>query len=86
VFGDGSVIILSTRHTSAHQSLRVKMPKTGAVVLSGDVVHFADSWENRRVPELSADKDKTLASLQRIADVLARETTQLWIDHDKATS
>jgi len=85
VFGDGSVIILATPgHTPGHQSLLVKMPKTGAVILSGDAVHFADNWENRRVPELNTDKDKTLASMQRIADVIAREHAQLWINHDKA--
>ena len=34
--------------------------------------------------ELNTDKDKTLASMQRIADVIAREHAQLWINHDKA--
>ncbi|MGY4312436.1 N-acyl homoserine lactone hydrolase [Bradyrhizobium sp. JR3.5] len=35
VFGDGSVTILSTPgHTPGHQSLLVKLPKTGAVVLT----------------------------------------------------
>ena len=85
VFGDGSVIIIATPgHTPGHQSLLVKLPKTGAVVLSGDAVHFKDNWENRRVPSGNVDKDKTLASLQRIADVLAKEKAQLWINHDKA--
>ena len=43
VFGDGSVTILSTpRHTPGHQSLLVRLPKTGAVVLSGDVAHFKE--------------------------------------------
>jgi N-acyl homoserine lactone hydrolase len=41
VFGDGSVTVLSTPgHTPGHQSLLVNLPKTGAVVLSGDAVHF----------------------------------------------
>ena len=62
----------------------MKLAKTGAVVLSGDAVHFKDNWENRRVPSGNVDKDKTLASLQRIADVLAKEQAQLWINHDKA--
>ena len=85
VFGDGSVIIIATPgHTPGHQSLLVKLAKTGAVVLSGDAVHFKDNWENRRVPSGNVDKDKTLASLQRIADVLAKEKAQLWINHDKA--
>ena len=85
VFGDGSVTIIATPgHTPGHQSLLVKLPKTGALVLSGDAVHFKDNWENRGVPSINTDKDKTLASMQRIADVLAKQKAQLWINHDKA--
>ena len=85
VFGDGSVTILATPgHTPGHQSLLVKLPKTGALVLSGDAVHFKSNWENRGIPSNNTDKDQTLASMQRIADVLAKEKAQLWINHDKA--
>lgn len=85
VFGDGSVTIIATPgHTPGHQSLLVKLPKTGALVLSGDAVHFKSNWENRGVPSGNTDKDKTLASMQRISDVLAKEKAQLWINHDKA--
>ena len=83
VFGDGSVTLLATPgHTPGHQSLLVKLPKTRAVVLSGDAVHFKDNWDNRRVPEMNTSKDQTLASMQRIADVVAKEHAQLWIKHD----
>jgi glyoxylase-like metal-dependent hydrolase (beta-lactamase superfamily II) len=85
VFGDGGVTIIATPgHTPGHQSLLVKLPKAGALVLSGDAVHFMSNWENRRVPSINADKEKTLASMQRIADLLAKEKAQLWINHDKA--
>jgi glyoxylase-like metal-dependent hydrolase (beta-lactamase superfamily II) len=85
VFGDGSVMIISTPgHTPGHQSLLVKLPKTGAVLLSGDAVHFKENWENRRVPESNDSKDKTAASMQRMADLMAKEKAQLWINHDKA--
>jgi glyoxylase-like metal-dependent hydrolase (beta-lactamase superfamily II) len=85
VFGDGSVTILATPgHTPGHQSLLVKLPKTGALVLSGDAVHFTANWENRRVPSMNSDKEQTLASMQRIADLLTKEKAQLWINHDKA--
>src|SRR4030081_1005542 len=41
VFEDGSVIVLRTPgHTPGHSSLLVKLPQTGAVVLSGDATHF----------------------------------------------
>src|SRR3954466_6998562 len=85
VFGDGSVIIIATPgHTPGHQSLLVRLPKTGALVLTGDAVHFKSNWDNRGVPSGNTDKDKTLASMQRIAEVLAKENAQLWINHDKA--
>jgi glyoxylase-like metal-dependent hydrolase (beta-lactamase superfamily II) len=85
VFGDGSVTILSTPgHTPGHQSLLVKLPKTGAVVLSGDAVHFKDNWDNRRVPSMNANKELSAASMQKIADTLDKDKAQLWINHDKA--
>lgn len=87
VFGDGSVTLIATPgHTPGHQSLLVKLPKTGALLLSGDAVHFKSNWENRRIPENNFDKGQTAASMQRIADIMAREKAQLWINHDKAQS
>ena len=85
VFGDGSVTILATPgHTPGHQSLLVKLPRTGAVVLSGDAAHFRDNWDNRRVPSINFNRDQTLASMQKISETLTKEKAQLWINHDKA--
>jgi glyoxylase-like metal-dependent hydrolase (beta-lactamase superfamily II) len=85
VFGDGSVVILSTPgHTPGHQSLLVRLPKTGVIVLSGDAAHFKDNWDNRRVPPFNTSKEQTVTSMQRIADVLTKEHGQLWINHDKS--
>ena len=85
VFGDGSVTIISTPgHTPGHQSLLVKLPKTGAVLLSGDLVHFQSNWEHRRVPAMNTNQEQSRASMQRIADLLAKEKATLWINHDKA--
>ncbi len=85
VFGDGSVTILSTPgHTVGHQSLLVKLPKTGAVMLTGDAVHFKDNWDNLRVPSINYNQEQTLASMRRIADIIAKEKAQLWINHDMA--
>ncbi len=87
VFGDGSVMILSTPgHTPGHQSLLVVLAKSGPVLLSGDAVHFRDNWENRRVPSMNTNREQTLASMQRIASVMETRKAQLWINHDKAQS
>jgi glyoxylase-like metal-dependent hydrolase (beta-lactamase superfamily II) len=85
VFGDGSLTILSTPgHTPGHQSLLVKLPHTGALVLSGDAVHFKSNWENRGVPVNNTSKEQTLASMQKISETLGKEHAQLWINHDRA--
>jgi N-acyl homoserine lactone hydrolase len=85
VFGDGSLTILSTPgHTPGHQSILVKLPKTGAVVLSGDAAHFKSNWDNRRVPAANVSKEQTVASMDKIAGILEKEHAQLWINHDKA--
>lgn len=87
VFADGSVTILSTPgHTPGHQSLLVKLPKTGAVILSGDAAHFKANFDNRRVPGFNFNQDQSVASMNRIADIMAKEHAQLWINHDKAQS
>jgi N-acyl homoserine lactone hydrolase len=87
VFSDASVTIVATPgHTPGHQSLLVNLPKTGAIVLSGDAVHFQDNWTLKRVPSMNFNRDQTLASLQKIATILEERKAQLWINHDKAQS
>jgi N-acyl homoserine lactone hydrolase len=87
VFGDASATIISTPgHTPGHQSLLVHLPATGWIVLSGDAAHFKDNWDNRRVPSMNVDGAQTVASMKRIADVMAEKKAALWINHDKPQS
>jgi glyoxylase-like metal-dependent hydrolase (beta-lactamase superfamily II) len=87
VFGDGSVKIISTPgHTPGHQSLLVRLPKTGAVVLSGDVAHFRENFDNRRVPGFNFDIEQSRQSMNKIDGILKAEPAQLWINHDAAQS
>ncbi len=87
VFGDGSVVILATPgHTPGHQSLLVKLNKTGYVLLTGDLAHFRDNWDNDRVPSMNTSADQTHASHARVAKLVADRKAQLWINHDKPTS
>ncbi len=58
----------------------------GDVVLTGDLAHFKDNWDNDRVPTMNTSADQTHASHAKIMKVLADKKAQLWINHDKATS
>jgi len=84
--GDGSVTILSTPgHTPGHQSLLVRLPKTGAILLSGDAVHFRDNWQK---PPGSCDEYRQGADAGLDAEdrghACEKKKAQLWINHDKA--
>lgn len=82
-FGDGSVVLISTPgHSPGHQSLLVRLPKTGAVLLSGDAVHTRANWDSHRVPERNFNVPQSLASLDRMATVLKENNAQLWIGHE----
>jgi glyoxylase-like metal-dependent hydrolase (beta-lactamase superfamily II) len=87
LFGDGSLTILSTPgDTTGHQSLLVRLNKTGYVLLTGDAVHFQSNWDNRRVPGFNADHQLSLASMHKLARIADEKHAQLWINHDMPSS
>ena len=87
VFGDGSVMIISTPgHTPGHQSLLVHLKQTGWIVLSGDLAHFKDNWDNRRVASMNTSAEQTQASFARVEKLLAEKKAAFWINHDKPQS
>jgi N-acyl homoserine lactone hydrolase len=83
VFGDGTVVMLSMPgHTESHHSLLVRLPKTGPVLLTGDLYHF---YENRRlggVPGFNTDRAQTLASIARFEAIARRLNAKVIIQHE----
>jgi glyoxylase-like metal-dependent hydrolase (beta-lactamase superfamily II) len=83
VFEDGSVIVLNTPgHTPGHHSLLVKLPQTGAVILSGDAVHFRENYDGAGVPWFNYDRAQTLASTDRLKKLAQTLNATLIIQHD----
>jgi glyoxylase-like metal-dependent hydrolase (beta-lactamase superfamily II) len=83
VFGDGTVIVLRTPgHTPGHQSLLVKLPQTGNVVLSGDAVHFRENYDAEGVPAFNFDRAQTVASVERLKKIAANLKATVIIQHD----
>ena len=83
VFGDGTVVIKFTPgHTPGHQSLFLKLAKTGPVLLSGDLYHYPEEITYKRIPSFDFDKDQTAKSRAMIEDFVQKNHAQLWIQHD----
>lgn len=84
VFGDGSVLIkFAPGHTPGHQVLVVRLPKTGPVMLSGDMVHLTYSWENRVVPSFNFDVAQSGRTIDALKDYAQKTGVRLWVNHDK---
>jgi glyoxylase-like metal-dependent hydrolase (beta-lactamase superfamily II) len=83
VFGDGSVIVLRTPgHTPGHQVLLVKLPQTGAVILSGDAMHFRENYDAFGVPTFNYDRAQSVASMERIKSIASNLKAKVIIQHD----
>jgi glyoxylase-like metal-dependent hydrolase (beta-lactamase superfamily II) len=83
VFGDGTVIIKSAPgHTPGHQVLYVKLPKTGGVLLSGDLYHYSQERTMNRYPTFEFSEEQTRTSRAGVEAFLMRTGAQLWIQHD----
>lgn len=87
VFGDGSVVLISTPgHTPGSQSLLVHLKNSGFIILSGDVVHLEENFEKSRVPSLNTNAAESIVSMKRIRRLIATYNARLFINHDKTQS
>jgi N-acyl homoserine lactone hydrolase len=66
-----------------HQSLLVHLRNSGFIILSGDVVHSEENFEKNIVPSLNTDKAESIASMEKIRQMIAMYKAKLFINHDK---
>lgn len=82
VFGDGTVMLMFTPgHTPGHQALLVNLPRTGPVILSGDLYHFSEELTLKAAPR-GRNAEQIAASMAKIQALIAKTGAQLWIQHD----
>ena len=60
----------------------MKLPQTGAVILSGDAVHFRENYDSFGVPAFNFDRAQTVASIERIKKIAANLKATVIIQHD----
>ncbi len=83
VYGDGTLVILYTPgHTIGHQSLKITLPKSGVIILPGDLYHTRQAFQHELVPSYNYNRADTLASMKRIEGILAINKGRLIVQHD----
>ncbi|PJI44685.1 MAG: N-acyl homoserine lactonase family protein [Rhizobium sp.] len=82
VFGDGSVRILKAPgHTPGSRMLLVRLAKTGPVLISGDLFHTRQNYQQTLVPAVNLSRADTLASTQRFSRLAANMHARVVIQH-----
>jgi N-acyl homoserine lactone hydrolase len=81
LFGDGSVVILDTKgHTQGHQSVKVKLKKTGTLILAGDAVYSPEN-EAGAIPGITWNTYESMRSIDRLKQIRDAEGAELWYSH-----
>jgi N-acyl homoserine lactone hydrolase len=85
VFGDGSVTLIATPgHTPGHQSLLLHLGNSGFILLSGDVAHSEENFTKDIVPSLNTNKVESVASMEKVRQLLKVYNAKFFINHDKS--
>lgn len=85
VFGDGKAMIVSMPgHTPGHSVLLVTLPKSGPVLLTGDLYHLAPARENKTIPAFNTDAEQTLASMEKFEQLARDSGARVIIQHELA--
>jgi len=85
LFGDGSVVIhRSPGHTKGTQMLKLRLPKTGTVILTSDAAYFRDNVEQNLIPNivLAYDGAGIVRGYDWIRRTVARENGAYFTSHD----
>jgi hypothetical protein len=56
---------------------------SGFIILSGDVVHLEESFDKNIVPSLNTNREESIASMEKVRQLIAMYRATLFINHDK---
>ena len=84
VFGDGTVVMkFMPGHTPGHQVLFVDLAEHGPILLSGDLYHFQENREFRRVPIFNFDVAQTKESMAAFEKFADEKGAKVYLQHSK---
>lgn len=81
LFGDGTIELIDTKgHTQGHQSLIVRLPNTGTVILSADAAYMPENLQGT-VPGIVWNVEEAMNAIERMKMIRDRENGQIWLGH-----
>ena len=82
IFSDRKVQIVSTPgHSPGHQSLLVKLEKTGSVILTADAVYTEEILDNNIMPGVFQNREKSIETIEKIRQ-MRRKGVMIITGHD----
>ncbi|HET7426378.1 MAG TPA: N-acyl homoserine lactonase family protein [Gemmatimonadales bacterium] len=83
LFGDGTIRCWQTPgHAPGHQSFEVKLPNSGAFMLTIDAAYTTDHWEERALPGFIASAVDTVRSVRKLHHLARRSDATVVTGHD----
>jgi glyoxylase-like metal-dependent hydrolase (beta-lactamase superfamily II) len=84
VFGDGTVILkYMPGHTPGHQVLYLDLKEHGPLLLSGDLYHFSENREFKRIPIFNYDLEQTRESMGLFEAFAEDKNAKVYLQHQK---
>lgn len=84
VFGDGTVVMkYMPGHTPGHQVLFVDLAEHGPLLLSGDLYHFSENREFRRIPIFNHDVRQTIKSMDAFEAFAKEKKAKVYLQHSQ---
>ncbi|WP_297796775.1 N-acyl homoserine lactonase family protein [uncultured Eudoraea sp.] len=84
VFGDGTVVLkYMPGHTPGHQVLFLDLKEHGPLLLSGDLYHFYENREYKRIPIFNYDVVQTGKSMKEFEAFAREKGAKVYLQHQK---
>ena len=84
VFGDGTVVLkYMPGHTPGHQALFLDLKEHGPLLLSGDLYHFYENREYKRIPIFNYDVAQTRESMKKFEAFAQENKAKVYLQHQK---
>jgi len=80
----GVTVLRSDGHTPGHQSLLVRLPQTGPVILAGDCCYWQRSIDEEIPPGVVWDPTRALHSIKRLKTLARLTGGRIFPSHDPA--